>query len=261
MENNVCKKCGIKLTPEEVKSGQILCNKCNICKKCGKKLTVEEVKKSSDKEIKSGKLLCDECRRKRRNLIIAGILVAILLLSAGIYFLSKKVKSFEGVKNVEESVSVDGERASITDSKTDSNKQSTAVSASAGSSEKTIDDIASFKRYLEKASSLPAIGVLFDLNSSRISGQSENLLKEFAQYYLTTNKLAIIEIEGYTCDLGTEEFNNNLSKQRAETVKYALIKIGIPADKIDIKWYGESEYGKLGYKTKEDYRRVNISIK
>lgn len=136
------------------------------------------------------------------------------------------------------------------------------------------EDIASFKdaveEYMNKANSsesqsnnptfaIPSICVKFSLGSAVI--QQNGLIETFAEYYLKTNKKAVILIEGYTCDLGDDSSNMNLSKNRANSAKQILVNLGVPEDRIEMKWYGESQYSKLGYSAKEDHRRVNISIK
>ncbi len=49
-----------------------------------------------------------------------------------------------------------------------------------------------------------------------------------------------IELHGHTCDRGDEEYNQQLSKNRAIAVKKALIKKGISKDRIRAIGFGES---------------------
>ena len=90
--------------------------------------------------------------------------------------------------------------------------------------------------------------------------QGEELLKEFAKTFLQTNGQATLLVEGYACDLGTDRLNDRLSEKRAQLVKKNLIEAGIPSDKIEVKSYGESQYGTV-YQTREENRRVNVSVK
>ena len=39
-----------------------------------------------------------------------------------------------------------------------------------------------------------------------------------------------------------------------------MVSLGMSPDKIILKFYGEEKYGELGLKTKEEYRRVNVSV-
>ena len=100
--------------------------------------------------------------------------------------------------------------------------------------------------------------MLFGKNSSELT--NSELIKEFVLAYMQTNKTANVLVEGYTCDLGSNEHNMILSQKRAETVKNYMVSLGMSSDKIIIKSYGEEQYNKLGLKTKEEHRRVNVSI-
>jgi type IX secretion system PorP/SprF family membrane protein len=49
-----------------------------------------------------------------------------------------------------------------------------------------------------------------------------------------------IVLSGFTDDVGTDHYNLLLSKQRAETVKRALVKREVPSKQVRVKFYGES---------------------
>jgi len=48
------------------------------------------------------------------------------------------------------------------------------------------------------------------------------------------------ELKGYTDSIGSDAYNLKLSQRRADTVRNALIKKGIPADRVTAKGYGEA---------------------
>jgi len=52
---------------------------------------------------------------------------------------------------------------------------------------------------------------------------------------------ANIEVAGHTDSRGSDEYNMNLSQQRAEAVRNYLISKGIAADRLTAKGYGESQ--------------------
>lgn len=107
--------------------------------------------------------------------------------------------------------------------------------------------------------SIPSIALLFDLASANVDNAS--LVKEYAKAYLQTDKKATILIRGYACDLGSDNSNMALSKNRAVAVKDILVSCGVEENRIEVKWFGETQYNKLGYPAREDYRRVNVLIK
>lgn len=52
---------------------------------------------------------------------------------------------------------------------------------------------------------------------------------------------ARVEVSGHTDSVGPEEFNQRLSKQRAETVKAFLAERGVAPERISVVGYGESQ--------------------
>jgi len=50
-----------------------------------------------------------------------------------------------------------------------------------------------------------------------------------------------IEVAGHTDSRGSDEYNMNLSQQRAEAVRNYLVSKGIAADRLSAKGYGESQ--------------------
>jgi OOP family OmpA-OmpF porin len=84
--------------------------------------------------------------------------------------------------------------------------------------------------------------VTFASNESFLTPQAEATLDELvkpADISLIKN----IEIVGYTDSQGAEEYNQNLSEQRAASVADYLIKLGVPDDKIS-QW-GEGEFNPI----------------
>lgn len=50
-----------------------------------------------------------------------------------------------------------------------------------------------------------------------------------------------IEVAGHTDSMGSDEYNMNLSQQRAEAVRNFMISKGVSADRLTAKGYGESQ--------------------
>ncbi|KVW95489.1 OmpA family protein [Thiobacillus denitrificans] len=50
-----------------------------------------------------------------------------------------------------------------------------------------------------------------------------------------------IEVAGHTDSMGSDKYNMNLSRQRAEAVRNFLISRGVAADRLTAKGYGESQ--------------------
>jgi outer membrane protein OmpA-like peptidoglycan-associated protein len=83
-------------------------------------------------------------------------------------------------------------------------------------------------------------GILFDVNSDHIKPESYSVLKEIAGV-LKDNGSLKVKITGHTDSDGETAHNLNLSKQRALSVKHALItEFGIDADSMETDGKGES---------------------
>ncbi len=83
-------------------------------------------------------------------------------------------------------------------------------------------------------------GILFDFDSYRLRDASKENLTELAgtlKKYEDTNIL----IEGHTDNIGTEEYNQKLSLDRAQSVADYLHLLGVADDRFIVKGYGESQ--------------------
>ena len=81
--------------------------------------------------------------------------------------------------------------------------------------------------------------ILYKSNSSELIGGSQLVLDGFASYLLENSTISI-EIEGHTDDIGNDENNLALSKDRAFTVFEYLTSKGVKASRLSFKGYGES---------------------
>jgi outer membrane protein OmpA-like peptidoglycan-associated protein len=75
---------------------------------------------------------------------------------------------------------------------------------------------------------------------------------------LKENEQVKIRIDGHTDDIGEAAANLNLSKLRATAVQAYLAKQGIPKDRMQVQFFGESK--PLGSNTTEEGKRLNRRI-
>lgn len=90
----------------------------------------------------------------------------------------------------------------------------------------------------------PKVGALisFDLDSAEIRPDSYPLLDEFGKAFKGDLSNASVIIAGHTDDLGSEEYNQKLSEDRATSVKHYLQTYhGIDSKRMAIKGYGETK--------------------
>jgi OmpA-OmpF porin, OOP family len=84
-------------------------------------------------------------------------------------------------------------------------------------------------------------GILFDVNSDKIKGESYGMIKEIANV-LNENADVRVKIIGHTDSDGDDAANMELSKKRAAAIKNALTKdFGISASRMETDGKGESQ--------------------
>ena len=107
----------------------------------------------------------------------------------------------------------------------------------------------------------PSYMVFFDWDRSNLSAQALNTIQQAASTFKTRSS-ARITATGHTDTSGSEQYNMALSLRRANSVKAALVKEGVPAAAISV--IGRGEQGLLvqtGDNVREPQnRRVEIVI-
>jgi outer membrane protein OmpA-like peptidoglycan-associated protein len=109
------------------------------------------------------------------------------------------------------------------------------------------------------------ITVNFDLNEHILRPEAEKIIQENVINKLKADNRLYVTIKGYTDALGNADYNLNLSKERAESVKEFLTTNGIGDSRIRTFSYGASQSLKEGinFKTMDEselrkYRKVEI---
>lgn len=81
--------------------------------------------------------------------------------------------------------------------------------------------------------------VQFPFDSAKVNSKYYPEIKDFALYMQTNpDKTAIIS--GHTDSVGSDEYNQRLSENRAKSVKDAIVKEGVDSSRLQVKGYGES---------------------
>lgn len=96
----------------------------------------------------------------------------------------------------------------------------------------------------------------FETGKSDIAPSSSEYLKKLAKVLKRTN--AHICINGHTDNVGSPEFNNDLSRKRAIAVRDYLIKEGVANNKLTYRYYGMSR--PIASNDTEEGRRKNRRV-
>src|SRR5690606_30226342 len=83
-------------------------------------------------------------------------------------------------------------------------------------------------------------GIEYDYNKATLRPASKAIIDELVEF-LELNDNLIIEIQSHTDYRGNENYNQDLSERRAQSVVNYLIEKGIHKDRLVAKGYGESQ--------------------
>lgn len=91
---------------------------------------------------------------------------------------------------------------------------------------------------VEKPFDLAGSRIQFAFDDYSLSSQSEGRLKKVAGW-LKKNPDTKIQIQGYTCDIGTDEYNLALGDERAESAEKYLERMGVDSNRLSRISYGK----------------------
>ncbi|HEX7503505.1 MAG TPA: OmpA family protein, partial [Acidobacteriota bacterium] len=96
------------------------------------------------------------------------------------------------------------------------------------------------KKQLNSEGRARVYGILFDLNSAKIKAESKPVLEEVLGL-LQSEPSWKLTIEGHTDSTGSSDFNQNLSLQRADSVKAYLVAARIDPGRLQTRGFGSSK--------------------
>ncbi len=100
-------------------------------------------------------------------------------------------------------------------------------------------------------------GINFDFDKADIKPEFEPVLDEAARI-LKDNPDVKVSIEGHTCSMGPDKYNQGLSERRAKSVFKYLVKKGIDLSRLSAVGYGESR--PMADNKTRDGRRMNRRV-
>lgn len=108
---------------------------------------------------------------------------------------------------------------------------------------------------------LPDSTFRFEFDSAELSQKNRELLSRIAGILLVSKGYGL-SVFGYTDDVGTADYNQQLSLRRAKTVEQYLIQSGLDSSIINLKGYGKSSPMVAGTSNaaRAKNRRVEIAL-
>lgn len=106
--------------------------------------------------------------------------------------------------------------------------------------EEALDDFIENSLYKECLKAFSLTGINFAFDRFNIDSSSEPTLKKALEALSTLQDHQKVEIHGWTDYMGSEKYNLELSKKRAESVKAWLVSRGINASRIETFGHGKS---------------------
>ncbi|MCK9309129.1 MAG: OmpA family protein [Candidatus Cloacimonetes bacterium] len=83
-------------------------------------------------------------------------------------------------------------------------------------------------------------GVQFEIGSANLTNEAKQTLNDVATAMIAA-PAAKVEVQGHTDNTGSNDLNNRLSLQRAESVKAYLVSKGVDANRLGTKGFGSSK--------------------
>ena len=101
----------------------------------------------------------------------------------------------------------------------------------------------------------------FDFDKATLRPENRELLSRIAGILLTSKDFSV-GVYGHTDDVGTEDYNRNLSERRANTVRDYFVEAGLDPAIVTTEGWGESQplVPETTDAARAKNRRVEISI-
>ena len=220
-----------------------------------------------------------------RRLAGAGVALGLVFLSAGCAtkkYVQNNIAALEvKLDQTNKQLAETGDRVTDLDRKTErgislaqsaaetANQEATKAQQSAadakGLAQQGISDAAAVKQEVENADNFQSIKkttILFGFDKSKLTKEDIEALDNLAQT-LSGMKHYVVEVRGFTDNVGQKQYNLQLSHKRADAVvRYLTLEKQIPLVRVYEAGYGEDEPAAPNNtrQGREGNRRVDVSI-
>ena len=103
--------------------------------------------------------------------------------------------------------------------------------------------------------------VYFPYDSSALTSKAKDKLAEQAKMWMDSANKPVLVVQGHCDERGTIDYNLALGERRAYAAKKELIKLGIPAEKVETISYGKERPAVMGNdQASWDLNRRDVTI-
>jgi OmpA-OmpF porin, OOP family len=81
--------------------------------------------------------------------------------------------------------------------------------------------------------------IFFEFDSAALTDQGRQNLTRIARA-ARDRRQTPVQVTGHADRSGPDTYNIDLSRRRAEAVREELMRLGVPAERIQLEWFGES---------------------
>ncbi len=103
-----------------------------------------------------------------------------------------------------------------------------------------------FEGMLKDREAFKAFTAYFDYDRYAVKSGEKGKLEAVAKYFRSNREDKLL-IEGHCDERGTEEYNRSLGERRAMALREYLIRLGVGADRIITRSYGEDQSADPGH--------------
>lgn len=198
--------------------------------------------RAADRIAKLGKKL-DNDKSGQANAVAEEInaLITTARTRARIAMLKRDIEQAKAQAAVRTSDKVAESQANAANSQAEANQARAATAAAQAETTRLKGEMRAYQlKQTQLGATLVLQGVLFETGKADLKAGAGERLQPLARY-LQANPNVKVQIDGHTDSQGTDTTNQLLSEARAQSVRAAISRMGVSADRITTIGHGESQ--------------------
>lgn len=100
----------------------------------------------------------------------------------------------------------------------------------------------------------------FEFGKAKVRGESFFTVQKLARFINAHGEIKTVDIEGHTDEVGTDEYNDELSRERATAMRELLLFFGAPAERLRTIGHGKTMPKVASSRAEQVNRRVELFV-